>query len=306
MGSGIVFVVIVGLWAVVLIPMWLRNHDAAVESKSVDRFSTAMRTLSRRSGSGPDSREVLMPGRATRAEVSGGRAPAAASRRARAAAQQQMRRRRTLVLGLTGFLVVVGVAAFAGLAPIWLPVVVLLGTGGYAANLRVQAVRAREMARRERRRRPVPAERRAPAPVPPIWPVTATSGVAYRPARQASVDVPLVAPVEADGAWTAIDVILPTYVTAPPATSVPRVIDLTSPGSWSAAHMLEHAAAAGQPDPDEIFDRLADDEVVAEHEAVAETVAGSTSRPFLEDDAVFDQEDEDTLMALLDRRAVND
>ena len=51
-GSGIVFVIIIGLWAVVLVPMWLRNHDATVESKSVDRFSTAMRTLSRR-GSGP-------------------------------------------------------------------------------------------------------------------------------------------------------------------------------------------------------------------------------------------------------------
>ena len=96
-GSGIIFVVIVALWAVILVPMWLRSHDAATESKSVDRFSTAMRSLSRR-GAAPGSRDVLMPGRSREVEISGGRAPSAAARRARAAQLQQMRRRRTIVL----------------------------------------------------------------------------------------------------------------------------------------------------------------------------------------------------------------
>src|SRR4051812_11101329 len=51
------------MWAVVLVPMWLRRHDAATESRSVDRFSTAMRTLSRRTTSGPGRRYVVMPRR---------------------------------------------------------------------------------------------------------------------------------------------------------------------------------------------------------------------------------------------------
>ena len=44
----------------------------------------------------------------------------------------------------------------------------------------------------------------------------------------------------------------------------------------------------------------------AEQQAVAETVAGSTSQPFLEDDVVFDQNGDEELLAFLDRRAVND
>ena len=32
---------------------------------------------------------------------------------------------------------------------------------------------------------------------------------------------------------------LPTYVTAPPASRIPRVIDLTTPGTWTGAAMVE-------------------------------------------------------------------
>ena len=56
--SAVILAVIVIMWAVVLVPMWLRRHDAATESRSVDRFSTAMRVLSRRS-----SRDVVVPRR---------------------------------------------------------------------------------------------------------------------------------------------------------------------------------------------------------------------------------------------------
>src|SRR3954467_13586532 len=61
--SAVIYAAIVVMWAVVLVPMWLRRHDAATESKSVDRFSTAMRTLSRRTTSGPGRRYVVMPRR---------------------------------------------------------------------------------------------------------------------------------------------------------------------------------------------------------------------------------------------------
>ena len=61
--SGVVYGVIILIWVVVLLPMWLRRHDEVVEERrSVDRFSSAMRTLSGRSRSG-DHREVLMPAR---------------------------------------------------------------------------------------------------------------------------------------------------------------------------------------------------------------------------------------------------
>ncbi|OHV32605.1 hypothetical protein BCD49_29185 [Pseudofrankia sp. EUN1h] len=48
--SALIWLAIVGVWGFVLIPMWLRHHDGALEQRSADRFSTAMRVLSRRGG----------------------------------------------------------------------------------------------------------------------------------------------------------------------------------------------------------------------------------------------------------------
>ena len=61
--SAVIYAAIVVMWAVVLVPMWLRRHDAATESRSVERFSTAMRTLSRRTSATPGRRYVVMPRR---------------------------------------------------------------------------------------------------------------------------------------------------------------------------------------------------------------------------------------------------
>src|SRR3954451_12954001 len=82
--SAVIYAAIVVMWAVVLVPMWLRRHDAATESRSVDRFSTAMRTLSRRTTSGPGRRYVVMPRRTeggVSVHVSGAAVAAAEARR---------------------------------------------------------------------------------------------------------------------------------------------------------------------------------------------------------------------------------
>ena len=47
--SGLIYAAIALMWAAVLIPMWLRNHDTAAENRSAERFGQAMRVLSRRS-----------------------------------------------------------------------------------------------------------------------------------------------------------------------------------------------------------------------------------------------------------------
>jgi hypothetical protein len=48
--SALIWLAIVGVWGFVLIPMWLRHHDGSLEQRSADKFSTAMRVLSRRGG----------------------------------------------------------------------------------------------------------------------------------------------------------------------------------------------------------------------------------------------------------------
>jgi hypothetical protein len=47
--------------------------------------------------------------------------------------------------------------------------------------------------------------------------------------------------IHEDGTWDATAALLPSYVTAPPASAVPRVIDTETPGAWTAAAMLERA-----------------------------------------------------------------
>lgn len=58
--SAVIMLAIVGMWGAVLGPMWLRRHDAMLETRSVDRFSTAMRVLSRRPAS-VGSRSMVLP-----------------------------------------------------------------------------------------------------------------------------------------------------------------------------------------------------------------------------------------------------
>ncbi|GAB3398957.1 divisome protein SepX/GlpR [Flindersiella endophytica] len=48
MGTGLIYAAIVAAWAAYLVPLWLRRHDEAAASRSVDRFSQAMRVLERR------------------------------------------------------------------------------------------------------------------------------------------------------------------------------------------------------------------------------------------------------------------
>ena len=52
-------------WAVYLIPKAIRHHDEVARTRSIDRFSTAMRVLARREPvNRRDARLVVVPGRA--------------------------------------------------------------------------------------------------------------------------------------------------------------------------------------------------------------------------------------------------
>jgi hypothetical protein len=136
--SGIIFVVLAVAWAVYLIPKALKHHDEVARTRSIDRFSTAMRVLARREPvNRRDARLVVAPARAAdnprvlvpseRAEQPDAAEVAAAPRRPRrprpeqrrAAARAAARRRRrilsTLVLATA---VVTGLAAFV-IVPWW-------------------------------------------------------------------------------------------------------------------------------------------------------------------------------------------
>lgn len=76
------------LWAVVLVPMWLKSHDRANELAAADRFAGAMRTLARRPGRSTPGRYVMMPARSAAA-----RAPHVSAPQRPVASARELRRR---------------------------------------------------------------------------------------------------------------------------------------------------------------------------------------------------------------------
>lgn len=233
MGSGLILLVIVGAWLAVLVPMALRSHDSAASLRSADRFSDAMRVLSRKS-----SRDVLVPRRSYSslvvAEPSSD--PVVVARKTAAE-----RRLRTLLVLVGTSLVLLGLGLFGS---VWMMAahiasdVLLLA---FLAHLRRQAVL----------RRPAPVRAvRTPARSPAVRARRAPriAGIPDRmPARPSPLTAPLPAPAARyedrpltgggmDGAWSPVPVPLPTYVGKQVAPARQRrVLDLTKPGQWTAA-----------------------------------------------------------------------
>jgi hypothetical protein len=270
--SGLIYAVIVGLWAVVLVPVWLRRHDEVSESRSVDRFQGAMRTLSRRDPTG-DRREVWMPRR-----TSGRALPDNAASNLSAGASAAARRRRAGLV-LTVLTVLVASLALLKVVPKWTVLVPLLLLVAFVVTGRRSAAQARERELAARRRRAASARRarmlaheladddvaravrsatqpaRSARPAPAmVWAdAVPEPGEAPPAAVAAPFAVDGFYDAEAERAWDPVPVPLPTYVSAPKAPRSVRVIDLTAPGAWTSGHLEQdpHAEAGdGAPDDD--------------------------------------------------------
>lgn len=190
-------IVLVVMWLVVLVPMFVRRGDERTEARSMDRFATAMRVLSRR---GPSSGGVA--GR--RRYVTAAPAPYAdGASPVRTAARVRMLRRRRRTLGVLAATAVVGIPAALAVSPLlWVaqvPALILLG--GYVAWLRAQV--RREQDRRTRRAALFGAA--TPA---------AADHVARRAPRGGTATAPAAAGTN-DRSWHPVPVPAPTYVTAP-------------------------------------------------------------------------------------------
>lgn len=167
--DGLLYVVIAGLWGAYLLPRWIAHHEELSEARSVERFSRAMRVLSRR-GPAPSrqspvgGRYIVMPRRPAEPEDPDGprvrryrsgpvpdsvrrpelRGPEPmTSGRARLAA-----RRRRLLLGLLGLTATLLLVAAVTAVPWWPGALAGVLVVLYVVQLRNQARQAREVARR--------------------------------------------------------------------------------------------------------------------------------------------------------------
>jgi len=163
--SGIIFVVLAVAWAVYLIPKALKHHDEVARTRSIDRFSNAMRVLARREPvNRRDTRLVVTPPRpagprvvvpSTSAAGSAATASAAATAavsasrpapRERAAARAAARRRRHILMFLLLADAAVVTVAALGFAPWWSVAIPAVLTVLYLFLCRTQVRRQSEAA----------------------------------------------------------------------------------------------------------------------------------------------------------------
>ena len=282
MGSGVIYAVLVAMWAAYFIPRWLRRHEELSESRSVERFDQAMRILSRREAT-PDKRYVVMPPRPQE--------PPAARRRPglRTTSSVTVRRRRVLA-GLLLTVLVTSVLAPLSAVPWWAPVTAVVAVLGWLVHCRLQArtrvevTRTRTAARSRSRSRLMrfDALERLMAVRRELAEERAAEDARWEEAERRMAAMAAMGAGQATGGadgWTPVPVPLPTYVTKPPAPRRAPTIDLTNPGAWTSAQT----------------------------QGPVESPAGAAARPAamaaLLDDA---DEADDQLDAIIERRAVND
>lgn len=247
-------------WAVYLIPQAVRHHDEVARSRSVDRFSTAMRVLARREPVDRHSaRLVVTPSRETSRVVTPSRVPSAAVRRAAARAAAR-RRRRVLAVLLVADLVVLTLAALSVL-PWWAVAVPVTLTAAYLVLIRTQVRREDDATWTG----PVARARTDESEAAPRRAIRVDShyGTLAEPAVMAAADddtmeIPVAAldavavaveTVDGGSLWDPLPVTLPTYVGKAKAGRTVRTIDLSAPGTWSSGRdeadsaLVEQAAA---------------------------------------------------------------
>jgi hypothetical protein len=157
---------VVAGWAAYLVPFWFHRHDgAAAELRSIHGFSTAMRTLSRRTPTYVDGRYVMMPGSRHRTTTAVPAAVHVSGAGVRKAAETRVaRRRQTLLAMLASTAVSLLVAWLRGGLAVWIALGCLAAMTGYAVALRRVTVREAQRKRRARQlayRRQMLAEREA-------------------------------------------------------------------------------------------------------------------------------------------------
>ncbi len=259
--TGLIYVVIIALWAAVLIPIWLRRHDQISEVRSTARFSSAMKSLGKNEKSGRSARRGSSPGRAT------------------SPAQEAVAKRRAVVMGiLSAALAVVLALAVVGLvprlAPIVLAVVVLtyVIAASMTSSRRSAGADRRSMADDESLEYGIDEyddeyddefesdfqdDYREVAYADRVADVAYPRSRGARPTSKRVRDAQMAAAMDdflswdpwegeqSEEGWSAVPTTLPTYVNAPRATRVRRPIERDR--DWSGQAMVEVARTMRRP-----------------------------------------------------------
>ena len=290
--TGLIYVVIIALWAAVLIPIWLRRHDQISEVRSTARFSSAMKSLGKQG--------------AADARFEGAPVAFNPSERAREIAAK----RRAIIMGvLSGTLALMLVLAIAGIVPRWAPIVLAAIVLAYviaaAATSSQRSSRSDARVRDARRVREVHDDYsyealdddREIAYADEVAEVAYPRSRGTRPASKRSRDAQVAAAMDdflswdpwegetEEQGWSAVPTTLPTYVNAPRATRVRRPIERDR--DWSGEAMVEAARTMRRPRI--TVDDLADDKYSLEASTSVTRGDDTTELPAVTMDEGYDQ-----------------
>jgi len=255
--SGVIYGVIVCVWAAFLVPRALRRYDEATRARSVERFSSAMRVLGRRTeveqrrafpadDADPAAPKVTL-GKESQLVVEP--APPPCPRPSPAAASAAAERRRMVLFSLFIATLAVGSIAGFGVVPSWAVTVplLLIVVFLYACRRQVRpdtdafwAV-ARYEASQETPRRGVRVDASSQTDDEPTVVLRASLEAAV---AEQHVDVVSVRAQDGQELWDPLPVTLPTYVGKSAAPRTIRTIELGEPGAYSAGHLDPDEAAA--------------------------------------------------------------
>ena len=220
--TGLIYAVIIGLWAAVLIPIWLKRQDQVSEVRSTARFSSAMRSLGDRADSQQSDsaravaheREFVSP---------------------RARARNQSAKRRSVVLAT---LTSITALALIGTALGLISAVAAITSGLLLGSFLVAIL----LTTPKRGQRPAQIRTRSYRELHEVD-ESGDTRRQQRPPSRADLQRAEIEEFakwnpwdEEEPGWDAEPSTLPSYVSAPRATAVPRNIERT--GDWSGESMV--------------------------------------------------------------------
>lgn len=240
MGSGFIYLVIIGMWAAYFLPQWISRHEDT-SGKAIERYKNAMQVVAENNKS--IKHEVKIEEK-----------------------NKIFLRRRLIFSSLFSIYFLSNIFAVLGLLAFSTTMIPLTAILIYTINVRKQVV-----ASQLRARRLAALEKITNTKIPSIdnteikkEKVSTEHWVPF--SERPEITGVIVVPKDRKG-WQPTKVPKPVYTTAPKAIPSKRIIDLTTTGQWSAEQ--ERVRALSGRD-DDLFDQSLIPEIIEEDRAVNE------------------------------------
>ena len=247
MGSGFIYLIIVGMWIAYFLPRWISTHEE-VSGRTVERFEKTMEVVGVTSGNATPDFSALQKKR-----------------------DSQIVTRRITFASIFGLTVLIAVFAAFGLVSVsvmTLPmsafVLYVVHTRNQIHSLQEEFQRAKSAEKdivkssNQRYTEIIARSKRAATTLnisEEQWTPLAERVSSYTQEVQSIVILPKGSAEKLRGTWEPTAVPSPSYVTAPKAAPQRRTIDLTIPGAWSEAQEKAMREAMA-PKSDQIFDQV--------------------------------------------------